>query len=698
MSARTLLVIASLVLATACGGSRRTAADLIQRGDEQAAAGHYGAAAIEYRNAIRKEPARADAHRKLADTYLEQRKLEEAYRAYANAIQLDNNDVHSRVEAGRLLFGAGKYSEALLRAEQALERDDRNTDAQLLAGRALAKLRRFDDAIAQLDETVSAGHAPAAYAALAEAKLAAGDARGAEDAFRAAVSTHPESVEARIALARFLADTARKSDAEQEFLRAVNADPASEMANRAAASFYVTTGRDAAAEPFLKTAAGLPKQTMKSSLALADYYSAAHRYADARAVLAPLTAGASATPAKVRLAAIELESGSAATARRLLDEAMKRRPDADALTVNAQLLLREGKADEALAAARAAIDLDPRIAAAYFVAGTIALDRGQLGDAERAFREVLRQNRLTAEANLQLARTLLAARRPHEAVDLAAAAGPSADARLTLARALIADGQTARARTELVRLSADEGTTTDASILLGGLELTAGALPQARSYAERALAAAPDAPEALALAARTAIASHDNAAAERYLTHAIAVDPAGFEAHAMLAHTYASSGDVARARSTLEQFADRNPNDAAPRTALGIVLEAAGRPADARVRYEQALALDPGDAVASNNLARIYATDDARIGQAVELARNAAARMPNDADVRDTLGWVAFRAGRLNLAASELERAVALNGSEPMYRNHLEAVRQAIAEEEAAAKKAAAVKVARSLQ
>ena len=131
----------------------------------------------------------------------------------------------------------------------------------------------------------------------------------------------------------------------------------------------------------------------------------------------------------------------------------------------------------------------------------------------------------------------------------------------------------------------------------------------------------------------------------------------------------------------------------APRTALGIVLEAAGRPDEARQRYEQAVALDPGEPVASNNLARLYATDDAKVSQALDLARNAAARLPGDADVHDTFGWVAFRAGRLSLAAAELERAVALNATEPAYRSHLEEVRAEIAAEAvaAAARKRAAM-------
>ena len=136
---------------------------------------------------------------------------------------------------------------------------------------------------------------------------------------------------------------ARTVDAEQEFLRAVRASPGSEMANRAAASFYLTTRNDLAAEPFLKTAAGQPHQKLKSTLALADYYAAARRYQDARAVLAPLTTGPEASAAKLRLAAIELESGSPVTTRHLLDDLIKGRPGADALALNAQLLVREGQ-------------------------------------------------------------------------------------------------------------------------------------------------------------------------------------------------------------------------------------------------------------------------------------------------------------------------------------------------------------------
>ena len=263
--------------------------------------------------------------------------------------------------------------------------------------------------------------------------------------------------------------------------------PSSEAANRAAAAFYIATGRSAAAEPFLKTASAQPYQKLQSTFALADYYAAARRYPEAVAVLEPMTSGPSANAARVRLAAIELESGSPAAARQLLDAALKQRPTAETLALNAQLLVREGKPDEAIAAARAAIEMDPRMATAHYVIGSIELTRGRLAPAERAFRAVLRENRLKTEATLQLARTTLAAGRPREAVELAAAAGSSIDARLTLARALIADGQTARARAELQRIGADQPTAAEPSIVLGSLELSTGSVAAARAHAARAL-------------------------------------------------------------------------------------------------------------------------------------------------------------------------------------------------------------------
>jgi len=690
MRARSFVLVAVAALAVGCAGREQAVRAAIARGDDYLRAGRASAAVIEYKNAIKKQPTSAEAYRKLGDAYAMQVRAEEAYRAYCSAVDLNPADGHSRVEAGRLLLSAGRFSEALVRAEQTLERDEQNVDAQVLAGRALAKMHRFDEAVAQIEAAIAIDHQPAAYAALGDARLEADDRAGAEAAFREGVSRSPQSVDAHVAFAQFLIASDRPADAEAELKRAVGADPRSEVANRALASFYVNSGRDAAAEPYLRAAAEQPNQKLRSTLALADYYLSIERYDTARRLLEPVTSGPMASDAKVRLAAVAFRTGHAADARRKLDAVMKKRPTAEAWTLDAQMLQAEKKTDAALASARAAVQMDPSAVVAQYIVGSIELERRHYAAAEDAFEVVMRNRRWTAAGSLQLARTKLAAGRASEAVMFAESAGDDFNARLTLARALVADGQEARARAELHRIEAAQPTRPEPAVLLASLALGDGDVADARAHVARALTLAPDGSDALVLAARTAIEAGDTAAGERYLTRAAAIDPSSFDAHAMLADIYVNRGDTARATATLEQYVSRHGDEAAARTALGIVLEAAKRPDKARAAYEQALAIDPAEPVASNNLARIYANDDARLQQAIELAQTAAARLPDDPDAHDTLGWIAFKTRRLSLAASELERAVALNGRNTMYQSHLREVRTAIDEAAKAAKADAA--------
>src|SRR6476619_6678935 len=110
MARNVLLVVGLSLAAAACGGD--TAERAMARGDENQASGKYAAAAIEYRNAIKMRPQWAEAWRKLGDAYSEQGRSEDAYSAYYNAIELDSADLHSRVQAGRVLLSAGRVNDA----------------------------------------------------------------------------------------------------------------------------------------------------------------------------------------------------------------------------------------------------------------------------------------------------------------------------------------------------------------------------------------------------------------------------------------------------------------------------------------------------------------------------------------------------------------------------------------------------------
>jgi tetratricopeptide (TPR) repeat protein len=652
MSKKILVPLAAAFLLSSCARKPEDSANaFIAAGDAQVAKGRYNAAVIEYRNAIKALPDAATAHTRLGHAFIAMAKTQEAYREFQSAAGLDPADAESRIEAGRLLLDAQMFEEAQIRAEQVLEKRPGNPQAIVLMARAIAASQQ-----------------------------AQGDTDGAEAVLRGAVAQTPDSVEAHVALADFLWTWKRNADAaERELAATAQAHPSDELANRAMAAFFIGTQRAQEAEPFLKVAAAQPDQRHKSSIALADYYLTARRYDAAKPVLtAAVNDGAQGTAAQVRLAAIESEIGSPATARAQLTPLLQKNPSAEALALSAQLYLRDRRIDEAAQAARRALDTDPRLPAAHYVAGTVALDRGKLADAEHDLRAAMASPQLAGAARLQLARTKLAQGQAADAVALASTAGAAYDARITLAKALASDGQLQRARVELAQLSASYPAALEPAILLGTLDLEDGDVPSAQVQSQRALALRPSSVEALLLSAEAALAANDLAGAEQMLVRARTIDPSSFEAAMLHSQLLMNRRDFAGARAILEALARRQPNASAPRTAVAIVLEAEGRTNEARGWYEQAVALDPNDVRAANNLARIYAADPASADRAVRLAQSAVTALPDEAATHDTLGWAYYKVGNLTQASAQLERAVSLDPSNREVQSHLEEVKASL--------------------
>jgi len=638
--------LAGLIL-VGCGSSQ-TARQHADRGDAYLTAGQPDAAVLEYKNAVKQAPNDSDLYRRLGDAYVAAGKTEDAYRAYTHAIDVDPSEIRAHIEAGRLLLGARLYDQAQLRAEQVIDRDPLNVDAIVLR-----------------------------YRAIGEAALAVGDQTNAEAAFRSATVDAPKAPEAYVALAQFLITAARDNEADAALRKAVEVGPTSELANRATASFYISRNRSADAERYLINAATQPHQRYRSTLALADYYYAAHRYKDARRALE----GATGDGARVRLAAIDYETGSPADARKRLDKVLKKRPPAEALALNARLLADDSKSDEALQSARAALAIDPSLPAANYLVGSIAQQRGQVDEAERSFEAVLREIPTHLDARVRLAQVEIDRGHASEALSLLDGAPGTRTVRMTLAQALLADGQIDRGRQELAMLAADAATDPEPDIALGTLDLEAGDTRSAAAHSARALALAPSSPAVLLLAGRLAFETGDYPKAADYLTKATAQNPDAFDPVALLANIYAEQGDSARARALLEQFASKHPEMAAPRTAIGIIHQAAGQHDEARKWYEQAITIDPREPVAAARLARLYLDDPAKIQSAVDLARTAATQSADQPDVHDTLGWAYFKSGRTRSAVAELEQAVALDSSNATYHSHLSEARRALAAE-----------------
>ena len=91
----------------------------------------------------------------------------------------------------------------------------------------------------------------------------------------------------------------------------------------------------------------------------------------------------------------------------------------------------------------------------------------------------------------------------------------------------------------------------------------------------------------------------------------------------------------------------------------GQIEEAAGNFGDAVACYRKALALDDDNIFVLNNLAYLLSREPSHLEEALALARKAKDQVPDSPEVLDTLGWLYYRKGLYDLAAKELEQALA---------------------------------------
>lgn len=102
-----------------------------------------------------------------------------------------------------------------------------------------------------------------------------------------------------------------------------------------------------------------------------------------------------------------------------------------------------------------------------------------------------------------------------------------------------------------------------------------------------------------------------------------------------------------------------------------MVFEAMGQTEKARAAYAQTLGVDPDNVIALNNLAFMNADANQNLDQAMTYAERAKKRLPTNASVSDTLGYVYLRKNLNEDAVRELQSAVDRDPKNASYRLHL---------------------------
>jgi tetratricopeptide (TPR) repeat protein len=712
MTIRPLWLCAGFVLLTACSNSEQAKKEHFDNAARFMAAGRTQEAIVEYRNALQEDPRFGEARLKLAEAYEAAGSANQAYREFVRAADLLPQNDTAQVKAASYLIAAGSFEDARTRIQPVIQRNPTNLDAQLVLGNALVGLKDLDGAVREIEEAIKLEPGRAlTYSNLASVKLAQGQKDEAKAAFEKAVSVDPRSVRARLALAFFQWSTGDFVAAEDSLKKALEVEPTNQLANRTLAALYMGSNRAPQAEPYFKRLAA--SGVSQASLQLADYYMRVERLADARAVLEPLKQDQGAfADAETRLAAIAYRSNDKARAHTILDGVLQKQPNnIMALVVKTGWLAGEGKAQEAVVYGQRAVKGDPNSTEAHFVLGSVYDGLKQRKQAIAEFNEVLRLNPRAAAAQMHLSRLNLLEGSAESAVTFAEGAVSNApgnpNARLGLVRALLARRDAARAEQELAPLVkqypnepvvlASTGTlrllkgdaagarafyeravavgpkSIEALAGLTSLDIREKKTAQARERVERRLATEPDRADLLMLAAQVYRADRDFPKAEAALRRAIQKDAGASTAYTMLAGVLVASGKLDAARAEFDQMVARDSSNVGAATMAAMIVQSQSKTADARKRYETIVSANPTAAVAANNLAWIYAEEGDKLDEALRLAQGAAARLPDSAEVQDTIGWIYYKKELPALAISAFEKSVEQAPDNALYHFHLAA-------------------------
>ena len=706
-------VLGLMLLTLAVSGCRKSQSreQFLDSGNKYAGQQKYAEAIVEYRNALKVDPKFGPAHAQLADAYMKSNAAALAIRELVVAADLMPGDAAAQLKAGQLLLLAGKFEDAKTRAETVLVLDSKNVEAQILKGNAAAGLKDLNGALDDINEAIKLDPRNArAYANLGAIEMQKGRGAEAEAAFKRAVEVDSTSVVAQLALANFYWSTGRLPEAEAPLKRAVELDPTTMVGQRALSAFYMSTGRMKEAEAPLKSLAEKPGDN-QARLTLADYYIRTERFDEATEILQTVAQQPAAyADATLRLAAIDYVQKRPADAHRRVDEVRAKQPkNTPAAIMKARFLVTEGKVEEALTQAQAAVAGDPRSASAQYMLGTLLAMRNQVDEAIDAFNEVIKLNPRVGGvqvllADLQLRKGAVAAALQF-AEQAVRDAPKSLEARLVLARSLGAAGTTARAETIMKGLLAERPDVALFHEQMGNVLLSKKDAPGARREFDRALQIDPNAlgalrgrlaldigdknvagalatiaaavqkaprnTDLLLLQAGVYAAAKDTARQEQTLRRIIDIDSSHFQAFAGLASLFVYSGRLDEAKTEYEALARKQPKAIAAPTMVALILEAQKKPAEAQKVYEKIVAMSPKAAVASNNLAWLYVEGGGNLDVAMQLALTASQQLPKVAEVTDTLGWIYVKKGLADLAIPPLLASVEQDPKNASYRYHL---------------------------
>jgi tetratricopeptide (TPR) repeat protein len=668
-----------LLLAVGCARSPEAKkARFLARGDQYFKKEQYREAIIEYRNALRIDIANARATQQLAFAHYELGEFGQSARFLLKAQELAPDQLEVRLKLGTLYLLGQRFKEARDEATYVLAKDPKNLEALLLIAGAAVTPEDVDATLPRLEAArAPLGDPPRLRVALAGLQLSRRNVVAAETLLRETVQQDPNSIEAHTALAQLYLRKGDRASAELEFKAAATAAPAESPAR----------------------------------IRLADYYLLARQPEQARKVLGDVTAKApDYLPAWRRVAEIALTEGKLDDADKALAIVFKKSPqDLEAHLLKGRVFLARRDSTRAVQEFQQVLKLEPKLPAARYQLAQAHLQDGNVQQAKTDLKEATTVSPNFVEARLRLAQlnlgtgaidpviedlTGLLAAQPQlvegyvllgtahllkkessKAIDvfrkMATVAPQDPRAPYFIAIALLAQEKRDDARKAFESAVALAPDYAEPLIQLVRLDLAQNKPEEALARVRRQITVAPTSGSLQYLLGKTLETRKDYASAEAAYLKAIELDPRLQGPYIDLVRLYAVSGRYDQALAKADEVLRNDPRNVGAYMLSGMIQEQKGEPAKAEVAYGKALEINPRFARAANNLAYLVGERGTDMERALQLAQLAKEIEPDEPHISDTLGWILYKRGVYQSAATLLKASAAKLSDNPVVQYHL---------------------------
>jgi len=551
----------------------------------------------------------------------------------------------------KMAAAEGRYDEALSKIDRVLDKNPDNQVLRFERAMILIDSSQADKAEAELRRIVAAQ--PDFYDAqrvLGRVLLdRAGNDRGRIDEalqhLQAAYRLNPDDLSTGVAVSQLLSSIGRTAEAERVLAQLLERAPDQRALNYNYAQILTKLGRGNESKQYLERAVLLDPTFAPAILQLVDIYQKENDYEKAAEVLQPL---AEEDPMNLDL---QRQQG--------------------------YFYLRAGKSDKARAVFKALVAADPKDSRSEFYLAEALSDLEQYGDADKIYRSLLEKTPNDPEvlASFGLVQTgqhkFDEARKTFEAL---------------LALPDLPDNLRVLAKTQLALIASQTGDLDQAVAMVRpilifrdkpngqAVNIALDALKKQKKYYEGVDLLQPLVEqfgsdpfvnaryvEMLTRAGETAKAKEAAATQEKFGTrNSIAV-----------AEAFVQAEKYPEAIELLKRAAAKKPDDMDVLFELGSVYERSGDKANAEKAFLSLLQDHPDHAATLNYLGYMWAEGGVNLDRAAEMLNRAVTQEPRNGAYVDSLGWVYFRQGKLDLAEKYLTDATKLLPRDATVHEHL---------------------------